>query len=186
MATASAGASEPVSAATLIRDPLTASEPVSAATLILHPLMARAVFRGARWASNAPVRHLNRFRAVFNRGRVERDSLSDTDRWSLILAAVDSWFGQQDLGLFVLQRGLLDLKRRRIYSVDIVCELGGQCCLVCLFHGGREKFAKHEVEYARRLRRVAMGTYGAAVRVICLKVWGQGCQVSEWEVEAEE
>ena len=100
---------------------------VSTATLILHPLMARAVFRGARWASNAPVRHLSRFKAVFNRGRVERDAQNGTARWSLILAAVEAWFDQrpEEVGLFVLQRGLLDLRRKRIYSVDIVCELGG-------------------------------------------------------------
>ena len=121
--------------------------PVSTATLILHPMMARAVFRGALWASNAPVRHLDRFKAVFNRGRVERDVLNDMDRWSGIMGAVAEWFERRavDLGPYVFQRGLLDLRRRLVYSVDIVCELDGECCLVCLFHGGRERFAQHEV-----------------------------------------
>ena len=158
---------------------------VSTATLILHPLMAKAALRGTLWASNAPVRHLDRFKAVFNRGRVERDVLNDLDQWSGILGAVAEWFDRrsEELGPYVFQRGLLDLRRRLIYSVDIVCELGGECCLVCLFHGGRERFAKHEVEYARRLRRVAIGTYGAAVRVICIKVWGRRFQTSEWELD---
>ena len=161
--------------------------PISAASLLMHPLMARAVFNGARWASNAPVRDLERFKAVFNRGRVQRDRRNGAETWALVLQSVEAWFTQhaETVGTYEFQRGLLDLKRKRVYSVDIVCELGGECCLVCMFHGGREAFAGHEVEYARQVRRVALETYGASVLVVCLKVWGKRRELSTWEFEPE-
>ena len=159
---------------------------VSTATLLMHPLLARAAEAEARWSANAPAVRLDRFRAGFNRGRVERDRRNGPEAWARIIGAVEGWFDSQPelVGPYEFRRGLVDMKRRRVWSVDIVCELDGACCLVCLFHGGRERFAKHEVEYARRMRRVALGTYGAAVRVVCLKVWRSGAApcVSVWEL----
>ena len=158
---------------------------ISTASLLMHPLMARAAEEEARWSANAPAVRLERFRAGFNRGRVQRDRRSGAEGWARIVGAVEGWFDRQaeSVGPYAFRRGLVDLKRRRIWSVDIVCELDGACCLVCLFHGGRERFAKHEVEYARRMHRVALGTYGAAVRVVCLKVWGrEGGRVTAGEL----
>jgi hypothetical protein len=158
---------------------------ISTATLLMHPLMARAAEEEARWSANAPAVRLERFRAGFNRGRVQRDRRSGAEGWARIVGAVEGWFDRhaESVGPYAFRRGLVDLKRRRIWSVDIVCELDGACCLVCLFHGGRERFAKHEVEYARRMHRVALGTYGAAVRVVCLKVWGrEGGRVTAGEL----
>ena len=157
---------------------------ISTASLLMHPYMARAVPRERRWACSAPVRQLERFKSVFNRGRVQRDARNDSEQWARILGAVERWFDQlgEPVGAYEFQRGLVDLRRRRVWSVDIVLELGGECCLVCFFHGGRSRFAKHEAEYARRLSALARETYGASVRVICLKVWGRGCQVCSGEV----
>ena len=159
--------------------------------LLMHPLMAEITPNSHSWKSNVQVRDHDRYTIGVNRGRMQRFMQRSALDWELISSTVWAWLDRHELRVCERRRALLDLRLKRFWYVDFVCETtrdagDGECCLVCLFHGGRKEFAVHEIKYADRLRRLGRQTYGANVRVLCVKVWGRGWQnASTWESGAE-
>jgi hypothetical protein len=158
----------------------------------MHPLMAVILPNSYSWKSNAPVRDHERYTLGVNRGRMQRFSRRTARDWEGISTTVFACLERHSLRVCERRRALLDLRLKRYWYVDFVCEglsaspREGECCLVCLYHGGRKWFAEHEIQYADRLRRLGRQTYGANVRVMCIKVWGRGwCNASTWESSAE-
>lgn len=159
--------------------------------LLMHPLMAEIRTTNHSWRSNVRVRDHERYTIGVNRGRLRRLLQRSALDWVLISNTFWAWLDSHDLRICERRRALLDLRLKRFWYVDFVCETtrgseAGECCLVCLYHGGRKEFAMHEVQYADRLRRLGRQTYGADVRVMCVKVWGRGwLNASTWESGAE-
>lgn len=158
-----------------------------AATLLMHPLMVEIIPRDLSWRSNVPVRDHARYEIGVNRGRMERFMRHSQADWDKIYATLYEWLHRRELRVCEQRRALLDVRLKRYWHVDYVCEsASGECYIVCMFHGGRQRFAVHEVQYADRIRRLAWQTYRATVRVMCVKIWGRDwSSTSTWEAGAE-
>lgn len=155
---------------------------ISVASLLMHPLMVEILPFELDWRANTVIPRHDRYSIGVSRGRQLRLGRNNAQDYGRISDSVNAWFAQMGVGICVTKRALLDTKLKRYWSVDFVCEIEGQCCLVCLFHGGRKTFAKHEIVYAERLMRIAKQNYFANVKVIAIKVWGRVGQMSTWEL----
>lgn len=160
---------------------------MAVATLLMHPLMVEIVAHDLSWRSNTPVRDHARYEIGVNKGRMQRFMRRTAVDWDRISDTLGEWLVRRGLRVSERRRALLDLRTKRFWHVDFVCETNsGECCLVCLFHGGRNRFAMHEVQYAERLRRLAWQTYRTNVRVLGVKIRGKDwSSTSTWEAGAE-
>jgi hypothetical protein len=153
---------------------------VSSASLLMHPLMVQLsplLLDG--WKANVQIRNMERFRAgALCRGQ-EAGELEST------VSAVSQWFFRNRVVMCETQRALLDLKQKKYWFVDFVCELGGDCCLVCVFHGRSGIISKSEKKYMERIVKLSKQTYMAEVHVLAIKVWGDQRRTFTWQAGNE-
>jgi hypothetical protein len=81
---------------------------------------------------------------------------------------------RRGIRVFEEGRGLLDTTSRRVWQVDLVCEMRGRCTLLSLSCTHTRAWRASELAYARRLKDVARATYGAEVRVMAVKAYAKG------------
>ncbi len=158
---------------------------ISAASLLMHPLMVEILPFELNWRANTTIPRHERYTIGMIRARNQIPGRMHIRDYERISDSVNGWLARQGVSVCETRRALLDIKTKRYWSVDFICELEGRCCLVCLFHGGRQAFTKHEMQYAERLMRLAKQTYLADVRVVAVKVWGRDAQTSTWEIGSE-
>ena len=154
-------------------------------TLLMHPLMAEVRLPeqqagstqppALQWRCNAPqeVRAAAAFRVGMpgrTNSSLARGGLSLTE----LTHGIRRWARRHALSGFQTRCALLDMRLRRVWCVDFVCELRGRCALMCVFLGERRALTPMERRYMLRLRRLATETYRADVRVVALRAMNNG------------
>ena len=140
---------------------LSADMVLSVDTLLMHPHMARV--EGWEWDCHAHVKGRQGYRLGAHRGAP-----------GTCAEQLARWVERRGIRVFEEGRGLLDTKSQRVWRVDLVCEMKGQCTLVTLSCSAKRVWREAELAYARRLKHLARATYGGDVRVVAIKVYAKG------------